>query len=139
MTRAGRKPQGVELIQQLVGSAHAQQRMRFFLQTLMGECPVAEACEQLGISASRFFAQRTAWLQGALELLEPRSPGRPAKADQPVSHAEAYQLRQRLRELEARAAIVAVEGELARTLPHVVARAESLKKIPRPPRRPRRK
>jgi hypothetical protein len=95
----------------------------------------------LDICESRFFAQRSAWLQAALELLEPRSPGRPTKIEPSLSHAEVRQLQQRVRELEQRAAVVEVQSELAHTLPHVVARAEPLKKRPKPPgdRRPRAK
>jgi len=95
--------QGVELIQGLAGSAHAQRRMLYFLQTLAGECTVAQACTQLDICESRFFAQRSAWLQGALELLEPRSPGRPAKADRLISTGKCP-VAQQVRALETRAA-----------------------------------
>jgi len=139
MNRAGRKPQGVELIQRLEGSAHAQQRMTLFLRTLAGECTVLEACRQLGIGESRFFAQRQAWLQQSLEFLEPRSPGRPGKTEPSLSLAEVRELQQRVQALEKQAAVVAVQSDLARTLPHVVARTGAFKKSPgqtatRPPR-----
>lgn len=128
MNRLGRKPQGVGLVAPLAGSKHAKQRMTWFLQTLTGECSVGEACAALGICESRFYDQRSAWMQASLALLEPRSPGRPAKPEPTVLPEEVHTLRQRVRELEARAAAVEVQAELARTLPHVMGRARSGKK-----------
>lgn len=122
MSRLGRKPQGVGLVTLLAGSQHAKQRMTWFLQTLRGECRVGEACAALGICESRFYDQRSEWLQAALALLEPRSPGRPAKPEPTASPDEVQALRQRVQELEARAAAVEVQAELARTLPHVIGR-----------------
>jgi hypothetical protein len=128
MTRLGRKPQGAGLVTPLAGSEHAKRRLTLFLQTLAGECSVGDACAELGIGESRFFAQRSEWLQESLELLEPRSAGRPAKPEPPLSADEVQSLRQRVRELEARAAAVEVQSELARTLPHVIHRLQPGKK-----------
>jgi hypothetical protein len=128
MARVGRKPQGVGLVVSLPGSKHAKERMTWFLQTLTGECSVGEACAALGISESRFYDQRNAWLQGSLGLLEPRSPGRPPKPEPAVLPEEVQALRQRVRELEARAAAVEVQSELARALPHVIGRGRAGKK-----------
>lgn len=138
MTRLGRRPRGPAHVDSLWGSAHAKARLRAFLATLSGELGVDEACRQLGLSSSRFFELRTAWLHGALALLEPRSPGRPRHAEPAVPLEEARALRARISELEARAAAVEAQAELARTLPHVVARATP-KKTSRPAvaRRPR--
>jgi hypothetical protein len=141
MTRLGRKPQGAELVDSLIGSDHAKTRLRTFLETLSGELSVDEACRRLGICSSRFFEQRTAWLHDSIELLEPRPAGRPRKEEPTVSAEEAQGLRERVKELEARAAAVEVQAELARTLPHVLARAATLKKtsapVARGPKRPR--
>jgi hypothetical protein len=109
--------------------------MRWFLQTLAGECGAGDACVDLGIGESRFFAQRAAWLQEALALLEPRSPGRTAKPEPPIEPSEVQALRERVRELEARAAAVEVQAELARTLPHVLHRLRPGKKTKSPARR----
>jgi hypothetical protein len=128
MTQLGRKPQGVALVKPLAGSKHAKQRMTWFLETLAGQCSVGKACAALGICESRFYDQRAAWLQASLALLEPRSAGRPSTPEPRVLPEEAQALRQRVRELEARAAAVEVQGELARTLPHVVARLRPGKK-----------
>jgi transposase-like protein len=123
MTRLGRKPQGAELVDLLSGSEHAKARLKAFLETLSGEASVEEVCQQLGICPSRFFEQRTAWLHDSIGLLEPRLPGRPRKAEPALSAEEAQALRQRVQELEARAAAVEVQADLVHTLPHVVAHA----------------
>lgn len=132
----GRKPQGVGLVAPLQGSEHAKQRLTCFLQTLAGQCSVGAACAVLEIGESRFHDQRHAWLQAALALLEPHAPGRPPKLDSPVPPEEVRMLRQRVRDLEARAAAVEVQGELARSLPHLVGRAGPGKKTSARRRRP---
>lgn len=137
MRRLGRKPQGAALLAPLAGSIHAKRRMKWFLETLSGQCTVGQACTDLGIGESRFFAQRGAWLQEALGLLEPRSPGRPAKSEPLPTPAELELLRQRVRELEARAAVAAVQAELASVLPHVIRPPAPAKKTTRSTRRRR--
>lgn len=127
MTRLGRKPQGVGLVEGLSGSKHAKERMRWFWETLQGACSVGEACAALGICESRFYEHRSAWMQESLALLEPRAAGRPAKPAAPISPEEVRGLQERVRELEARAAAAEVQAELARTLPHVMRRAAGKK------------
>jgi hypothetical protein len=102
--------------------------MHWFLQTLSGQRTVPEACAALEVGPSRFFAQRAAWLQEALALLEPRSPGRPPSTRPTPSATELSLLTQRVQELEAQLAAAQVEAELSAALPHVVRRARSLKK-----------
>jgi hypothetical protein len=128
MARSGRKPQGVGLVTPLLGSKHAKQRMTWFLQTLTGECSVGEACAALGICESRFYDQRSEWLQASLAVLEPRSPGRPPKPEPMVLPEEVQALRRRLGELETRAAAAEVQAELARTLPYMIGRVRAGKK-----------
>jgi hypothetical protein len=128
MTRIGRKPQGAGLVTPLAGSEHAKQRLTLFLQTLSGQCSVPQACAELGIGQSRFFAQRSAWLQQSLAILEPRSPGRPPKPDSAAADDDLLQLQERLQHLEARSAAVEVQAELANLLPHVVRRPRPGKK-----------
>jgi hypothetical protein len=136
MTRLGRKPQGAALVTPLTGSVHAKRRMMLFLQTLGGEYSVGQACAELGICESRFFAQRGDWLQGALGLLEPRSPGRTAKAEPLPAPADLEFLRERIRELESRAVVAEVKAELASALPHVIHPPAPVKKTTRSTRRP---
>jgi len=128
MNRVGRKPQGAGLVDPLRGSPHAKQRMTLILETLAGHCTVETACEELGIQQSRFFAQRAEWLQEALELLEPRPLGRPCKTEPVASPSEVKALRKQLHELQARAAAVNVQAELARTMPHLLRRCTPSKK-----------
>lgn len=135
MTRIGRKPQGAALVERMLGSEHAKARLKLFLQTLAGERTVDDACAQLGICSSRFFEQRNAWLHTSLELLEPRTAGRPRQEEPLPSPEEIAALRERVTELEARAAAVEVQAELARTLPHVIARASAPKKTNQRPSR----
>lgn len=116
MTRTGRKPQGVRLLSPLSGSEFAKRRMALFIQTLAGETSVVEACKELQIGESRFYGQRAEWLQAALDLLEPRSAGRPHKVTPPPSAEEVERLREQLRETEARASAFAVKAELAGAL-----------------------
>jgi hypothetical protein len=130
MARPGRKPQGAALVKSLSGSEHAQRRLKLFLQTLADECSVVQACAELGLSQSRFFEQRADWLQAALELLEPRSPGRPAQIPPPIAAAEVQALEQRIRELEARATAAEVQAELSAVLPHLFRRSPPIKKRP---------
>jgi transposase-like protein len=128
MTRIGRKPQGAALVAPLPGSAHAKRRLTLFLETLSGHCRVQDACAELGIGPSRFFAQRAAWLQESLALLEPRVPGRPVKPAAEVSPEEVRALRQRVGELETRSAAVQAQVELAHLLPHLRRRLAPGKK-----------
>lgn len=133
MARLGRKPKGAELVDALAGSSHAKARLKLFLQTLADELTVGEACRRLGICPSRFFEQRTAWLHESIELLEPRAAGRPRKPAASASAAEVAAMKQRLEELEVRAAVSEAQAELARTLPP--ARRALKKKTSRSPTR----
>ncbi len=110
MTRLGRKPQGTELVDALAGSSHAKARLKAFLETLSGEVSVDDACQRLSICQSRFFELRTEWLHESIDLLEPHLPGRPRKAEPSISAEEVDLLRQRVQELEARAAAVEVQA-----------------------------
>ena len=80
MATAGRKPLGTGHVDPLRGSERAKLRLATILNTLRGELKISDACQQLGVCESRFFALRNHWLQEALELLEPRSVGRPPKS-----------------------------------------------------------
>ena len=84
MARLGRKPQGVGLVAPLAGSKHAKQRMTWFLQTLAGECSVGEACAALGIASRGSMTSGARGCRSRWRLLEPRSPGRPAKPEPTV-------------------------------------------------------
>lgn len=107
MSRAGRKPQGWKLIDDLVGDAQSKARVKVFLQTLTGECTVDDACDMLGIGPSRFFKLRNDWLQEAVDLLGPKPLGRPPKTpDEPPAaelKRQVHELKQQLLGAELRA------------------------------------
>lgn len=128
MTRLGRKPQGAALVVALPGSEHTKQRLTLFLQTMSGQCSVGDACKELEICESRFFAQRAEWLEGSLALLEPGSPGRPAKPAPLPEPAEVNALRERVRELEKRLTVAEVRSDLACIQPRLAGETLTGKK-----------
>ena len=132
MTRLGRKPQGAALVAALPGSEHTKRRLTLFLQTMSGQCSVGEACRELDICESRFFAQRAEWLEESLALLEPGSPGRPAKPAPLPEPAEVDALRKRVRELEHRLTVAEARSDLACSLPRLAGEPLSEKKSRRP-------
>lgn len=73
---AGRRPQGIEQVELLPGSAVAKQRLEVFLANLSGQLSVAEACAALGLQESRFFELRKQWLEESVKSLEPQPSGR---------------------------------------------------------------
>jgi len=80
MARTGRKPLAAGHVDRLQGSEHARQRLRLLLKCLREEQTIPAACAELGICQARFHTLRHRWLQGSLELLEPRRAGRRCKA-----------------------------------------------------------
>lgn len=122
MTRMGRKPLAAGHVDRLEGSELARLRMRLFLETMMGEVTIPEACRELGVCESRFHAHRHAWLQEALTLLEPRRTGRPPNAPPADGLAQRFgelevenrQLRQQLQVAEVREQLVGILPPTAR-------------------------
>ena len=111
MARVGRKPQGWKLIDRLSGDEDCKARLKAFLETMTGQCTVAEACCELGIEQSRFFALRNQWLEQALGLLEPKPAGRPRKtsSDEP----QVAELKQRVQQLQQRLLGAELRAQLA--------------------------
>jgi serine phosphatase RsbU (regulator of sigma subunit) len=79
MARTGRKPLAAGHVDRLQGSPYARQRLRLLLECLREEKTIPEACLELGLCEARFHTLRHHWLQGSLELLEPRRSGRRCK------------------------------------------------------------
>ena len=74
--------------------------------------------QQLGIGESRFHALRNEWLQGSLELLEPRRMGRPPQASAPAEFCRRLEaVEAENRELAEQLAVADVRRELAEALP----------------------
>ena len=116
MTLRGRKPLAAGHVEHLSGSELAKQRLEMILRTMLGELTVAQACERLDIGESRFHALRNQWMQGALELLEPRPMGRPPKVVTEEASRVAV-LEAALREREEQLHAARVRQEIAEILP----------------------
>jgi len=106
---AGRKPQGIEQVELLPGSAAAKRLLKVLLANLAGELSVAEACTALGLHESRFFELRRRWLEESVASLEPQKPGRPAIPDQRQTTA----LEERVRQLQWELRMAHLREELA--------------------------
>jgi transposase-like protein len=89
--------------------------LKAILKTLRGEWTIARACQELGISESRFHALRRHWMQHSLELLEPRPVGRPAKSEETEADAAA-RLDRQLQRLQQELATSEVRREAAEIL-----------------------
>jgi hypothetical protein len=131
----GRLPSGPDYVEKLSGSEEARQRLQVILQTLAGSCRVQEACDRLGIGVARFHQLRLEALQAAVDQLEPRAAGRPARPPQEPRIAsmqeEIEQLRLELQAARTRAEIALVLPGLANTQAPAVEDAPGKK----PPRR----
>ena len=106
----------------LSGSELAKLRLTMILKTMLGEITVAEACAELGVCESRFHALRHQWLQEALELLEPRRVGRPAKLETDETHQIA-QLEAALKGMQQDVEAAQVRQEIAEILPQLTTSA----------------
>jgi len=139
MATAGRKPFGTGHVDQLNGSERAKLRLATILNTLRGELKIADACQQLSVCESRFFALRNDWLQESLELLEPRPTGRPPKppvAPQQVKLEQTgARLKQQLLEAEVRRDVEQILAATGVQAPGTESRLASLEKKTRGDRR----
>ena len=79
-SRRGRPHEGAELVEKLDDcSDEARSRLKVIFQTLAGELTVEQACQALGIGRSAFNKLRSQFIENAVELLEPKTPGRKKK------------------------------------------------------------
>ena len=135
----GRHPSGPEFVRKLEGSAQAKERLEVLLETVAGTCRVTEACRRLGISEPRFDQLRVEALQAAMDRLEARPTGRPARTPS-AADLEVERLQERNAELEADMKAALIRSELAVTLTRPSeAEAKKAPRSPRPKRRPRSK
>jgi hypothetical protein len=133
MTR-GRKPEGRQQVQGLDGSEEAKARLALYLETLAGKKTIAEAALALGLSERRFHVLRSRLLQAALDRLEPRPVGRPARHSGEASgQVTALQAQVRDLRLELRAA--QIREEIALAMPHLLRRTGRGTRAARRPRR----
>lgn len=126
----GRYPAGLDVcIDELDGTPEEKRRLKTILKTVFGVSRLFESCGALVVGETRFRQLRRQALQGALDALKPKPPGRPSKA----SIADAQRLReleQLLAEKELQLQQALVREEVALILPRAAARGE--KKTPRP-------
>jgi hypothetical protein len=115
------------LLSRLVGSATAKDRLWWVVQTLAGLRSVDEASAGLGISPRRFHYLRTQLMQQAVEMLEPRPPGRPAQARESTRSNEAA-LTAELQQLKLDLQAARIREEIALAMPHLLNRSRRKKK-----------
>lgn len=130
MARRGRPVKGAELVEDLDGSQAARQRLQIILQTLAGALSIEQACATLRINRSRFHALRGQFLGQAVQLLEPRPPGRQTH---PPSEAECQlaSLRRQIVQLKLDLKAAQVREEIALVMPHLLKTRGSGKKTRR--------
>ena len=91
MTRRGRKPDLLGVIDRLGGSEFAKKRLGEILRHTVEGKTAQEAADEMGISLSRFHELQSEALQGAVEALEPKPAGRRRRVD-PIPREVAEEL-----------------------------------------------
>jgi hypothetical protein len=104
-------------VDRLDGPEELKQRLKVLLETLDGSKSVAEACAEIGVSESRLHELRKEVLEGALQALQPRPSGRPAKPEAMTSKER--KLQARIDALEEDLQIAYVRTEMALAMPHM--------------------
>jgi hypothetical protein len=110
----------VAQVQRLEGDDLAKRRLAILLETLGGARTIEEACDVLGISATRFFELKQQMLQGALTALTPQPVGRPSHASDDATREAAFDAK--IRELERDLQCALVRTELALVMPRLLHR-----------------
>ena len=122
---SGRPPKGLGHVDSLTGDAEEKKRLKTILATITGDLTVKEACERLGVSESWLHEIRRSALEGMLQGLAPRPPGRPAKERKP----------EEVERLEARVSWLEEELQVARLQTEVALWKPSLLKARPPPQK----
>lgn len=117
---AGRPPQGWNHVDRLEAGDAEKRRLKIVLETLSGALSVEQACEELGVSASRFHELRRDALQAALDGLTPGSSGRPKHADVPPDAEHVKVVERENAELKRELLASYVRTEIALAMPHVL-------------------
>lgn len=118
----GRPPLGAALVDNLEGPDESKRRLKVILEVLSKEKTVEAACAELGIERARFYQLERAALEGALDGLEPRAPGRPPRPPASDAELEVERLRKKLAEAKFEAFAAKVREEIAEVMPHVLKR-----------------
>ena len=123
----GRYPAGLEeCIDELEGTLEDKQRLQSILATVCGAARLFESCAALDVGETRFRQLRQQALQGALDGIKAKPPGRRSKAAtlETQSLGELERLLAE-KELELRQALV--REEVALILPRVKAGKKTLR------------
>lgn len=125
----------------LEGPEESKRRLRVILQTLSGECSVAQACEVLEVSEARFHELRRLALQGAVAGLMPGRAGRPRTTPPPEGPSRLEELTEENRDLRMQLWAAEIREEIALTMPHLLRprKKNGAKKSKPTQRRPRRR
>jgi transposase-like protein len=126
MTR-GPHVKGPGLVERLDGSELAKRKLRVVLETISGGKTVEEACQELAIGTTAFHELRAKVLEGAIELLEPKPPGRPPKVV-PESEGQISELESEVRRLKLELSIAHVREEVLLSMPSVFQPAKAARK-----------
>ena len=111
--RRGRKPLGIDQIDRVPGSPLAKERLRVILANIAGELTIEDACDALGVEASRLFDLKRRCLEEWVELLELKTPGRKQGA-RSAEQARIDELEMRIARLELELKAARLQEELAR-------------------------
>jgi transposase-like protein len=118
-------------VDRLEGGDAEKRRLKIVLETLSGELSIEQACEELGVSASRFHELRREALQAALDGLTPGPSGRPKHTDVPSDPEHVKAVERENAELKRELLASYVRTEIALAMPHVLTdkgRADTKKK-----------
>ena len=115
------------MVENLDGSARAKRRLEVVLETVAGKKDVEEACAELGIGKTAFYELRKKVLQAALEDMEPKPAGRPAKG-RSMEQEHIEQLQDEVEDLRAKLKIADVREELLLSMPEVFDPAKESQK-----------
>jgi transposase-like protein len=119
ISRRGRPHEGAELVEKLDDcSEQARSRLKVIFQTLAGEVTVEHACQTLGIRRSAFNKLRSGFIENAVELLEPKTPGRKKKITTP-EQAENQRLREENERLKLELQAQCLREEIGILMPHL--------------------
>jgi transposase len=128
--RRGRPHEGAELVDKLDDcSEEARQRLKVIFQTLAGVFTVEEACEILNIQRSAFYKLRGQFIENAVQILEPKTPGRKKKLVTP-EQVENQGLREENERLKFELKAQQLREEIGILMPHLLKgdRSNTVKK-----------
>ncbi len=121
-----KRPLGADAIRALAGSETARRKMEVLLQAATGKTTVAEACAQLGVGEAAYHKLRHRMLQGALENLEPRVPGRPMQVS--IIDPKVAALEEEIRQLRIDLRVAQIWEEVALLMPHLIQAPDPVEK-----------